>query len=47
MIGLHDFEENCYVIISYFPHNPLMQPVESHCAADFYATFQKHYYLLK
>ena len=35
MIRLYDFEENCNVIISHFPHSPLMQSVESCCAADF------------
>ena len=33
------------IIISYFPHSPFMQPVEPCCAANFYATFQKYYFL--
>ena len=38
--GLPAFkQENCNVIIKHFPYSPLMQPVESYCAANFYATF--------
>ena len=32
-------QENCNIIISHFPHSPLMQPDESCCVANFYATF--------
>ena len=40
-------QENCNVIISYFPHSPFLQSVESCCAANFYATFQTHYFFIK
>ena len=43
IIGFYDLpackQENCNVIISHFPHSPIMQPVESCCAGNFYATF--------
>ena len=51
MIGFYDLpaceQENYNGIISHLPHSTLMQPVESCCAANFYATFEKHYFLLK
>ena len=40
-------QENCNVFICHFPHSPLLQLVESCCAANFYTTFLKHYFLLK
>ena len=51
MIRFYDLpackQETYNGIISRLPYSPLMQPVESGCAANFYATFQNNYFLLK